>query len=82
MMPTYEEVLAQVQRLNSNDQFRLLEELRLLVYNPAAVEGTDEVIPADEIAASDAALQDYQAGRDTGISSAALKQKLFGKNVG
>jgi hypothetical protein len=46
------------------------------------VEGTDEVMPAEVIAESDAALRDYQAGRDPGLASAALKKKLFGRNVG
>ena len=37
----------------------------------------DEVIAAEEIAESEAAWQDYQAGRDRGISSKELKRKLF-----
>ena len=37
----------------------------------------DEVISAEEIAESEAASQDYQAGRDRGISSKELKRKLF-----
>lgn len=81
-MPTYEEILTLVQNLNADDRFRLLEELKVLVYDPIAVEGTDEVISAEEIADSDAALQDYQTGRDRGLSSVALKQRLFGHNVG
>lgn len=81
-MPTYEEVLTLVQRLNPGEQSRLLEELRLLVYEPIRVEGRDEVIPAEVIAESDAALQDYRAGRDRGVSSAVLKQQLFDRNVG
>ena len=80
-MQTYEEILTMVQKLNLDDRFRLLEDLRLLIYEPVMVIGTDEVIPAEVIAESDAALQDYQAGRDPGLASAALKKKLFGQNV-
>ena len=39
----------------------------------------DEVISAEEIAESEAAWQDYQAGRDRGISSQDIKLKLFGE---
>ena len=81
-MQTYEEILTLVQKLNLDDQFRLLEDLRLLIYEPVVVKGTDEVMPAEVIAESDAALRDYQAGRDPGLASAALKEKLFGRNVG
>ncbi|NJP08943.1 MAG: hypothetical protein HC866_05185 [Leptolyngbyaceae cyanobacterium RU_5_1] len=81
-MPTYNEVLTLVQRLSYEDQTRLLKELRLLVYAPVAVEGTDEMVSAEEIAESEAALQDYRSGRDLGLSSEALKQKLFGKKIG
>lgn len=80
-MQTYEEILTMVQKLNLDDRFRLLEDLRLLIYEPVMVIGTDEVIPAEVIAESDAALQDYQGGRDPGLASAALKKKLFGQNV-
>ena len=42
----------------------------------------DEVIAAEVIAKSDAALRDYQAGRDPGLASAVLKEKLLGRNIG
>jgi len=42
----------------------------------------DEVISAEEIAESEAAWQDYQAGRDRGKSSEGLKLKLFGEKIG
>ncbi|MFM7426239.1 MAG: hypothetical protein ACKO7W_14820 [Elainella sp.] len=77
-MPTYEEVLSLVKRLSIQDQARLLQALSATVPQSVEVEGTDEIISAAEIAESEAALQDYWAGRDKGISSAALKQKLFG----
>ncbi|MCC3409540.1 MAG: hypothetical protein JGK17_29105 [Microcoleus sp. PH2017_10_PVI_O_A] len=43
------------------------------------VEGDGEVISAEEIAESQAALADYFAGRDRGISSKKIKLKLFGE---
>jgi hypothetical protein len=78
-MPTYNEVLAQVQRLALSDQLRLLEELRKIVDRGVEVEGDDEVVSAQEIAESQSALADYFAGRDRGISSKELKLKLFGE---
>ena len=78
-MPTYNEVLTQVQRLALSDQLRLLEELRKIVHQGVEVEGDDEVVSAQEIAESEAALADYFAGRDRGISSKELKLKLFGE---
>lgn len=72
-MPTYNEVLTQVQSLALTDQLRLLEELRNIVHQGVEVEGDDEVVWAQEIAESQAALADYVAGRDRGISSKELK---------
>jgi len=82
MMPTYEEVLNLAKRLPIRDQARLREALSASLPHPIQVEGTDEVISAAEVAESDAALQDYWAGRDLGITSVALKQKLFGGDLG
>lgn len=81
-MPTYEEVLSLVQRLTPSDRIRLLEALTELVCIPVEVEGDDEIIPAEEIIESEAAWQDYLAGRDSGLSSEELKLKLFGKKLG
>jgi hypothetical protein len=81
-MPTYEEVLNLAQLLPLTDQARLLEALSVSLPNPVAVEGTNEIISTEELAESEAALQEYRAGRDTGITSAALKQKLFGGKLG
>ena len=78
-MPTYNEVLTQVQRLALSDQLRLLEELRKIVDRGVEVEGDDEVVSAQEITESQAALADYFVGRDRGISSKELKLKLFGE---
>ncbi|MCL1465669.1 hypothetical protein [Argonema galeatum] len=80
-MPTYNEVLNQVQSLSISEQLRLSEELKNLLDRGVEVEGDLEVIPAEEIAESEAAWQDYLAGRDRGISSKELKQKLFGKKI-
>lgn len=81
-MPTYEEVLSLVERLTPADRFRLLEALTELVRMPVEVEGDDEIIPPEEITESEAAWQDYLAGRDPGVSSEELKLKLFGKKLG
>ncbi|MEL6381009.1 MAG: hypothetical protein AAFQ89_00765 [Cyanobacteria bacterium J06626_18] len=81
-MPTYEEVLALVKRLSLADQARLSQILSESLPQPAEVEGTDEIIPAEEIAASEAALQEYRAKRDSGITAAELKQTLLGGHLG
>lgn len=80
-MPTYEEVLNQVQSLTLTDKFRLLEELKTIVSISGEVEDNDEIITDEEIAESEAAWQDYLAGRDRGISSKELKQKLLGEKI-
>ena len=76
-MPTYNEVLNQVKSLAFTDQRRLLEELKNLVESGVEVEGEDEVIPAEEIAESEAAWEEYLGGSDRGISSKELKSKLY-----
>ncbi|MBW4418197.1 MAG: hypothetical protein KME13_03090 [Myxacorys californica WJT36-NPBG1] len=80
--PTYEEVLDLAQRLNLDEQVQLLQALSHLIYRSAAVEGSDEVISPAEIAESEAAIQDYLAGRDRGISSKALRRQLLGEHLG
>jgi hypothetical protein len=82
MMPTYEEVLDLAKRLSLPDQARLLDALAVSLPHSVEVEGTDEIISAAELSESEAALQEYWAGRDPGITSDALKQKLFGGNLG
>ncbi|MBC7970861.1 MAG: hypothetical protein H7Z11_12180 [Verrucomicrobia bacterium] len=81
-MPTYEEVLNLAQRLSPQEQAQLLEALRTLAEQSVEVEGTTETIPLEALEASENALQDYRTGRDIGLSSSALKLKLFGQNVG
>lgn len=81
-MSRYQEVLTQVKNLTLTDKLRLLEDLKALVSLPVEVEGDDELISVEEIAESEAALQDYLAGRDPGISSKELKRKLFGEKLG
>ncbi|WP_017714912.1 hypothetical protein [Kamptonema formosum] len=52
--------------------------MKALVFRPAEVEGdSEEIIPPVEIAESEAAWLDYQAGGYRGISSKELKLKLF-----
>lgn len=81
-MPTSEEVLALAKRLPVSDQARLQQALSANMIEPIEVEGTDEVISVEKIAESEAAWQNYQAGRDAGMTAAELKQKLFGGNLG
>ena len=82
-MSSYSEVLNQVKSLKMFEQFRLLEELKSLVEDGVEVEGDDEErIPAWEVAESEAAYEDYLAGRDPGISLKELKLKLFGEKDG
>lgn len=78
-MFTYSKVLNQVKSLTLADQLRLLEDLKKMIQLREEVAEDDEVISAEEIADSEAAWQDYQAGRDRGISSQELKLKLFGE---
>jgi hypothetical protein len=80
-MLTYEEVLDLAKRLPLIDQAHLLKALSVALPGSVEVEGTEKVISAAEIAESEAALQDYWAGRDRGSTAAALKQNLFGGNL-
>ena len=80
-MPTYNEVLKQAQSLSMIDQFQLLKDLQKIVSQGVKVEGSDEVIPADEIAESEAALADYLAGRDLGKSLKQVELELFGREL-
>ncbi|MCU0571075.1 MAG: hypothetical protein MUF49_31485 [Oculatellaceae cyanobacterium Prado106] len=81
-MADYQEVLSLAQRLTLNEQIQLVETLTAVLEQVVSVEGTDEIIPADEIAESEAALKSYWEGQDPGLSSAELKQRLFGGNFG
>ncbi len=81
-MLTYEEVLSLAKRLPLTDQARLLEALSVSLPDSVEVKGTDEMISAAEISESEAALQEYWVGRDSGMTSIALKQKLFGGKLG
>lgn len=80
-MPTYNEVLKQAQSLSIIDQFQLLKDLQKIVSQGVEVEGTDEVIPAVEIAESEAAASDYLAGRDLGKSLKQIELELFGREL-
>ena len=83
-MPTYEDVLSLAKRLPGDDRARLLVALSAMVatsptdgLDAVEVAGTNELITAEEIAESEAALQEYRAGRDPGINAAALKHKTI-----
>lgn len=76
-MSTYNQILDGVKSLTLTEQRRLLEELKKIVDRGVEVEGDDEVIPAEEIAQSESAWEDYLALRDRGISSKDLKSKLY-----
>lgn len=78
-MFTYSKVLNQVKSLTLADKRRLSEHLKKLIQLREKVAADDAVISAEEIAESEAALQDYEADRDRGISSQELKLKLFGE---
>lgn len=78
-MFTYNKVLNQVKNLTLADKRRLSEHLKKLIQLREKVAEDDAVFSAEEIAESEAALQDYEAERDRGISSKELKLKLFGE---
>ncbi|MGB7416664.1 MAG: hypothetical protein WA902_20845 [Thermosynechococcaceae cyanobacterium] len=75
-MSTYTEILNQAQKLLPEEQQQLIVPLSGTLFEPVKIEGTDEVIPADEIAASDAAIQAYRSGEDRGISLSELETEL------
>jgi hypothetical protein len=75
-MSSYQEILSLAQRLTSNEQIQLIEALTALIHPSIEVEGSDELIPADEIAESEAALQNYWAGSDRGLSAAETRRYL------
>jgi len=81
-MTTYYEILSQIENLPLTDKLRLLEDLKTIIKPPVAQKDDDEIIPAEELAESQAAWQDYLSGRDTGITSTELKYKLFGDKLG
>lgn len=78
-MSTYTEVLNQAQQLPPEEQQKLIITLSESLFQAVTVEGTDEVIPADDITASDAAIKAYYAGEDPGISLSELEVELFGQ---
>lgn len=80
-MPTYNEVVTQVQSLSKAEQLRLLDELKAIVESPIEVEGETELVSSAEIAASETAWQDYLAGRDRGKSLQEVELELFGREL-
>jgi len=81
-MTTYHEILSQIENLPLTDKLRLLEDLKIIIKPTVAQKDDDEIIPAEELAESEAAWQDYLSGRDPGITSTELKCKLFGDKLG
>ncbi|EPF18369.1 MAG: hypothetical protein EWV58_07875 [Microcystis aeruginosa Ma_MB_F_20061100_S19] len=81
-MTTYYEILSQIENLPLTDKLRLLEDLKTIIKPTVVPKDDDEIIPAEELAESQAAWQDYLSGRDTGITSTELKYKLFGDKLG
>ena len=81
-MTTYYEILSQIENLPLTDKLRLLQGLKTIIKTTLAPKDDDEIIPAEELAESQAAWQDYLSGRDTGITSTELKYKLFGDKLG
>ncbi|MBD2325389.1 hypothetical protein [Alkalinema sp. FACHB-956] len=81
-MPTYEEVFNLAKSLPLVDQARLMKALSAQFSDFVEVDETEELVSAAELAESEAALQDYWAGRDPGITAVDLKRKLFGGNCG
>ena len=78
-MSTYNKVLNKVKYLTLADKRRLSEHLKKMIQLREELAENDGEISAEEIAESEAALQDYEAERDRGISSQELKLKLFGE---
>lgn len=62
-MFSYSKVLHPVKSLTLADQLGLLEDLKKMILLREEVAEDDEVISAEEIAETEAAWQDYQAGR-------------------
>jgi hypothetical protein len=75
-MTTYREILGQIENLSFTDKLRLLEDLKIIIKPTVAQKDEDEIIPAEELAESEASWQDYLSGRDTGITSTELKSKF------
>jgi len=84
-MPTYNEVVTQVQNLSKAEQLRLLDELKAIVESSieveGEVEGEAELVSPAEIAASETAWQDYLALRDRGKSLQEVELELFGREL-
>ena len=80
-MPTYNEVVTQVQNLSKAEQLRLLEELKTIVESSIEVEGETELVSSAEIAASETAWQDYLALRDRGKPLQQVELELLGREL-
>ena len=76
-MSTYPEVIKQVQKMSISEQFKLFNTLKNSLAQYIEVEDSDEVISQAEIAESEEAWQEYITGKDKGITSRELKNKLL-----
>jgi hypothetical protein len=54
-MTTYHEILSQIENLPLTDKLRLLEDLKTIIKPTLAPKDDDEIIPAEELAESQAA---------------------------
>lgn len=79
-MPAYNEVLTQVKNLTITEQIRLLNDLKSMVEQGIKVDD-DEMISVEDIYESEAALQDYLAGRDSGKSLEEIELELLGGKI-
>ena len=75
-MPTYNEVLTQVENLTRVDKIRLLKDLNNLLNFGGEVAGDNHKIPPDEIAENAADLPDNLAEQSSVIASQELKSKI------
>ncbi|WP_231636881.1 hypothetical protein [Planktothricoides sp. SR001] len=75
-MPTYNEVLTQVENLTRVDKIRLLKDLNNLLNFGGKLDGDNQIIPPDEIAETAADLPDNLAEQSSGMAYQELKSKI------
>jgi len=75
-MPTYNEVLTQVENLTRVDKIRLLKDLNNLLNFGGELDGDNQIIPPDEIAEKSAAWLDDLGEQSSVIASQELKSKI------
>jgi hypothetical protein len=75
-MPTYNQVLTQVQNLTRVEKIRLLKYLNNLLNFGGEVAGDNPMIPPDKMADNAAASPDDLAEKTSGIASQEIKSKI------